>query len=384
MRDLDNLIRDHLERTARPPQLDPGLFDGIDRRRAQRATRRRIGSGALGLVILALFAAVAFALSRSAGGPIAPATHSPPSPMPTVQPVSPNGAIVVVFADANGHHSLWSVSAGTQTRLTSGPNDLQPAVNPTGDKVAFSRTEGSNGTGGSGIYTVPIEGGRISRLLDASWFATDPSWSPDGTEIAFAGGGHLAGQSLNRPSGIYVMSVGGQTVPKLIYAGKTDFAVEGHPSWSPDGSKLVFQGANAALSTPPSFDLYVINSDGSGPATDITNSPESETGPAWSPDGTRIAFSLQPAPVSGVLAPPATKGSITTIAMDGSRRVLLTDGKTLDVDPAWSPDGKLIVFARTVGHRSGPSYILEVSATGRPQIISTGTNGGDPFWQKVH
>ena len=279
---------------------------------------------------------------------------------------------------------MWSLdTAGDQLQLTSGANDLQPAVDPTGQTVAFSRTEGTNATAGSGIYTVPIGGGAVSRLLDASWFAADPAWSPDGTKIAFAGGGHLIGQSLSRPSGIYVMSADGRGSPRLVYSGKTDFAVEGHPSWSPDGSKLVFQGGNAALSDPPNFDLYVIDSDLSGPAVDITNTPDSETGPAWSPDGSRIAFSLQPATEQGSLARPA-KGAIGVVASDGSGRVLLTDGKALDTDPGWSPDGTLIAFARTINAKgeSPPSYILEVTATGRPQIVSTSIIGSDPFWTK--
>ena len=396
MPDLDDLIRDHLERAAQPPRPDPKLFHGIDRRRAERATRRRVGSTAMAIVILALFAGVALALSRSSGG-VGQATNSA---SPSVVPVPPNGAIVIVFTDASGHRALGSVtSAGLHAEITSGPDDIQPAVNPAGDTVVFSRIEGANGTGGSGIYTVPVGGGRVSRLLDPSWFATDPAWSPDGTKIVFAGGGHLAGQSLSRRSGIYVMSADGRSPPKLVYAGKTDLDVEGHPSWSPDGSRLVFQDANAALSSPPNFDLYVINSDGSGVATDITNSPESETGPAWSPDGRRIAFSRQPGSGTGVISPRARTGSIATVTVRkpasgvlSGPTLLLTDGHSLDVDPAWSPDGKLIVFARsgtrsgnrtTAGQIGGATYILEVSTTGHPQTISTGTNGSDPFWQKA-
>ena len=380
MPDLDDLIRDHLERSARPPLPDPKLFHGIDRRRAQRATRRRTGSVAMAIVILALFAGVAFALSRSSGG-VPPATQST---SPSVGPVSPNGAIVYVSTDPNGNHSLWSItSAGSQTRLTSGPNDLEPAVNPAGDTVAFSRAEGKNGAEGSGLYTVPIGGGQVSRILDAPWFATDPTWSPNGTKIAFSSGGSVVGVNMpGRAFGIYVMSADGSGLPVLLFARQTGLAVAGHPSWSPNGFKLVFEATNAALSNPPNFDLYVINADGTGSARNITNSPESETNPAWSPDGRRIAFSVQPATAPRVMAKPPNRGNIATIAVDGSGRVLLTDLTTLDVDPAWSPDGSSIVFAR-INQGGAASYILEVSTTGRAQTISTGINGGDPFWQKA-
>jgi Tol biopolymer transport system component len=43
------------------------------------------------------------------------------------------------------------------------------------------------------------------------------------------------------------MSADGSTTPQIVYAGRTDLAVEAHPSWSPDGTKLVFQEGNVSV-----------------------------------------------------------------------------------------------------------------------------------------
>jgi len=59
---------------------------------------------------------------------------------------------------------------------------------------------------------------------------------------------------------------------------------DGSPSWSPDGTKIAFCSTKDG-----NAEIYVMNADGTG-AIRLTNNPAWEDSPSWSPDGTRIAF----------------------------------------------------------------------------------------------
>jgi len=102
-----------------------------------------------------------------------------------------------------------------------------------------------------------------------------PTWSPDGSKIAFAR--HLAGTS---GEAIYVRDLATGNETQLPVAGSGyDF----DPEWSPDGTRIAYDDK---------YSIYVVNVDGSNLAQ-LTN-PNSQCGvrfPTWSPDGTAIVFS---------------------------------------------------------------------------------------------
>ncbi|MBT7915447.1 hypothetical protein HN588_16235, partial [Candidatus Bathyarchaeota archaeon] len=60
---------------------------------------------------------------------------------------------------------------------------------------------------------------------------------------------------------------------------------ERKPTWSPDGTQIAFDGGDSFKS-----DIYLVNIDGTG-IVRLTDHPEWDQYPAWSPDGTQIAFS---------------------------------------------------------------------------------------------
>jgi hypothetical protein len=222
-----------------------------------------------------------------------------------------------------------------------------------------------------------------TRVLDSSWFVADPAWSPDGSKIAFAGGGRSS------PVGIYTVGIIPPTKPRLVYAAPTDISVVAHPSWSPDGSRLVFAQANAASSTPPDFDLYVVAADGTGTANDITPGSynlagtsipgsDSQVQPAWSPDGRLIAFASQQSGSHSLV----TSSALTLISPDGTGLRYLTGGVLLDQNPSWSPDGKQIVFESESGSPIGSRVgIFTMPAAGGPQSFVR--FGSDPSWQPI-
>jgi uncharacterized repeat protein (TIGR01451 family) len=100
-----------------------------------------------------------------------------------------------------------------------------------------------------------------------------PTWSPDGSEIAF-----ISNRSGNND--IWKMPSAGGTATQITATG----ANEGAPDWSPDGTLIAYQ-SNAAGNN----DIWTIPASGGTPAQ-ITTDAGNDAQPDWSPSGTRIAF----------------------------------------------------------------------------------------------
>jgi len=143
--------------------------------------------------------------------------------------------------------------------------------------------------------------------------------------------------------------------------------LEDQPSWSPDGSRLVFVSDRDRREG----DLYVVNRDGTG-LTRLTDDDLAEADPAWSPDGDYIAFVAS-------TDPRGYGGNIFLARVDGSDRRQLTDNATDKRHPAWSPDSSHIAFQAFVNDSWG-LYLLN-AADGTVTLL-TDSDGEDtePRW----
>jgi Tol biopolymer transport system component len=147
------------------------------------------------------------------------------------------------------------------------------------------------------------------------------------------------------------------------------FSPTGEPSWSPDGTKIVFQGTPSARGS----DLYVVNSDGTGGLTRLTDTPEFEGTPAWSPDGSKIAFSRFVPPCVSTVC----NFEIFVMNADGTGVERLTFDEDQDSDPSWSPDGAQIAW----GNLNGVTDIRVMNADGSDQRgYSPPALGYEPAW----
>jgi hypothetical protein len=168
------------------------------------------------------------------------------------------------------------------TRL-SGIYGSGPRWSPDGTRITFVY--------GSNIYVVHADGSAMTKLTNArpGYYYTSPDWSPDGTRIAFASNAaDVAGEIFTmNPDGSGVTNLTQALARGLLASGSV---MDSAPSWSPDGSKIAFLSsrANPAYNSSPL--LFVMNSDGSG-QTRLTDPFYGGTDypPMWSPDG-RIAF----------------------------------------------------------------------------------------------
>jgi TolB protein len=203
-------------------------------------------------------------------------------------------------------------------------NTFQPSWSPDGKEIAAAKP-------GRGIYVIRVGDGGARRLSTGESDEA-PAWSPDGKLILF----HRQVTATNWD--IYGVRPGGGGLRRVTHDGLQQL----HPTWSPRGAKIAFteQQRNG------NWVIYTMRVDGSG-RKQVTAEKDSSQEPSWSPRGDRIAFIAQ---VSG-------SESIAVINVDGSGRTPLTDSSLAVTAPSWSPDGRKVVFAaKDVSSGAHPSH----------------------------
>ena len=144
-----------------------------------------------------------------------------------------------------------------------------PVWSPDGGQIAITAV-GKDGPGYTSMYVMDASPARATgrpRLLTPEYLqgTQEPSWSPDGTEIAFNGGGD-----------IYKIDVNTLQETRLTKG----FDAEHSPTWSPDGEKIAYLRDVTAPDMMTS--VYVVDSDGSAP-TLVRNLPASADAVDWRP-----------------------------------------------------------------------------------------------------
>lgn len=193
-------------------------------------------------------------------------------------------------------------------------------------KIAFV----SNRDGNPEIYVMNADGSNQTRLTNSPFTDENPSFSPDGTKIAFH-------SHRNHPTGylgeVYVMNDDGSNQRRLT----TSIENEGdssQPAWSPDGTRIAYVRYDSSDGNK----INVINTNGTGQTTIFTTGfPVLDV--AWSPNGSKIAFVLE----DGYEAI-----NIYVMNANGNNVAQLTQATIFEYNlaPAWSPDSAKIAFSR--------------------------------------
>ena len=357
---------------------------------------------------------------------------------------SPDGKqVVFVSTRAAGTANLWMLDVVTrQARpLTSGHGgDFRPAWSPDGEWIAFSSDRESSLPPAKGrwerlhlvdIYLVRPDGTGLKRISEHGNFCGSPKWTPDSKSvIAYCMSAeetytYRSGDEDGATKLVQIDAATGET--KLVVAGpgvkisssvlasgeiayvRNDKSSHGvfyasgkpgpagsdlnSPSWSPDGTTLVYsrytrqsnpepskvwsRNANYELFTTaflPACDstrerfavtkadyeaetmsLFVVEE--GKPARSVLERKDMILGPQWSPDGRQIIFGIGGFPLFDTIGHgPAQVGIVNA---DGSEFHLVTSGPNSNAFPSFAPDGKHIVY-RTTGPEGGGLRIMEL------------------------
>lgn len=255
---------------------------------------------------------------------------------------------------------IKSVSGKTTTQITSDPaDDVMPVFSPDGKTICFA----SNRAGNWDIYSTSIEGGTTVQLTSDADHELHPSWSPDGRTVAYCKFG-----SQSQRWEIWTVDVANPGVRNFL-----DYGV--FPQWCPDPArnKMLFQRAKQRGSRDYSvWTIDVVNGQAKHPTEIVSAANAALINPSWSPDGSRIVFVTVVDPETSPNDRPA-QSDLWIVNLDGSDRTMITNGQFSNFQPVWATNN-VVYF---VSDRSGTDNVWStpVGRTNPASLTPTHTAG---------
>ena len=257
---------------------------------------------------------------------------------------------LIAFERNIGNLEIFSINpngTGATNLTNNAATDQDPSWSPDGSKIAFA----SDRSGTFDIWTMNANGTNQTNVTPAAvGNQFHPTWSPNGSTLAFENVVTL---------GISTVPSGGGAITDITFPDGLTFTSDFDPSWGPGNqiavSRLVFPGGTS--------DLFKIAANGTG-VTPVGVIGGTEVTPDWSPNSQRLVFDT-------ILGP-----GLSLINADGLALTPLTGA--VDANPAYSPDGLQVVFDRASEIRTIPA------AGGGVTQVTTGANDADPSWQPTN
>ena len=244
-----------------------------------------------------------------------------------------NAIMAMDFDGAN----LYGVSNNSSTNIL-------PAWSPSGGQIAYTSFMRNN----PDLYVAGAGGGRPKKLSGQPGMNTGASWSPDGSKIAVT-------LSKDGNPEIYIISASDGSIIKRLTENK---AIDTSPAWSPDGGSIAF--VSDRNGGPQIFVVSV----GGGNAAQVSTNGSYNTTPTWSPKkGKRIiAYTTRD---GGTY-------DIVTLDLDSKEMKRITQNEGQNEEPAFSPNGRAIAFARA----GQGVFIANADGTGKAQKVWSGSATG--------
>lgn len=380
--------------------------------------------GLLGVIAILAVSLTAYWYLTSTEKPASPISVSRPTQVTTwsgldlFPSLSGDGRMVAFSSDRTGNFEIYVkqlVNGARDVQVTSdGNQNLQPTISPDGSFIAFhSKKRG-------GIWIIPSTGGTAKQLSE---FGSAPAFSPDGSQIAFQSDplNDLSSNVRNAlpPSVIWtVPAIGGE--PKQLTKKGEPAGGHGHPSWSPDGKRLVFDVSDWASARLACLDVE------SSAVTQLPIADGPVSDPIFSADGNFVYFSanmnstLQSVRIDGceIKGEPedlfdSSGPRIRQMTLDRSgKRIVYTtlettsniwrtrltapgvaepeqltrDAHTRTVYPTFSPDGRRIAFQKFSAGNISHIWLInsdgsnEEQIGSRPSLSTAWARDGSRIW----
>ena len=322
--------------------------------------------------------------------------------------ISPDGKLVAYVvtkvdrAQNRRNSSIWMAATDSSRApwqfTTSPQTSNSPRWSPDGKSIAFLSSRPAEATPAAGsstpaeqprnqVYLLSMNGGEARRITSLKNGVSVFRWSPDGTRLVVVSrvgpSDSRSGDSKDRSdvrhykNSSYKFNDTGWFDDRRAHfwvvdvkSGEAKQITQGHdwndsdPQWTPDGNRsaLVSNRTGKEYDHNRNTDVWVINADGSGKLTKISDHNESDNQPRWSPDGNWIAFTgeIQDRDHPEIWLAPAAGGKPSTLAANG-----------LDLIPGgleWSADSKSIYFETGV---KGELHLFRVDVPAKSVIQVT-------------
>ena len=224
-----------------------------------------------------------------------------------------------------GERLTWAPDSASIAFISSveGPEDDEA----TGDPVVIRRylykptaSEGNtrfNDNRRVHVFLVSASGGEVSQLTDGSFYEHSVDFSPDGEEVMFIS---------NRESDpdrffnydIFAVRVDDQTLRRLTRTENAEY----RPRFSPDGSKIAYQGTTRGLTssetTMEDTHIWIMNADGSE-RRELASVDNRHGAPQWAPDGSSVYFTVQERGSITLYKVPASGGTTERVFQERGR-----------------------------------------------------------------
>jgi len=263
---------------------------------------------------------------------------------------------IVFQSNADGDNEIYLLNSQGLLQLTHNTwNDEYPVWSPDGRKIAFS----ANPKGNSDLFIMSADGSGITPIASSSLDESEPSWFPDGQSLAYT---REMRTTLKRDVSLYRISLKTGKTVKVI----PDYSrINSIPDVSPQANLIAFTGKR-----PLGWDVAVYHV---GLKTvEFLDQRGKSCRARFSPNGKHLAY---------VSSQSDGKGDIWLMLPDGGQKRKLTDrSETYDYFPAWSADGRHIVFSSSNQHNHEGDWALHVVEvqTGKVKILFDGP-GNDIF-----
>lgn len=262
-------------------------------------------------------------------------------------------------------------------RLTFSHNASNPKWSPTGGRIAFER--------GGAAWVMKADGSGKAKLTDGELVG----WMPTGGRVLVVRDlGSNPYEEQNPTWWLHDISTGTEEqlpieLPLVEdldppYAGYDEWSFAAEPTLSPDGELLALtlrRNDNADSGYDYYFgSFFTVRLDGSG-LTRIPKYDYSFGSPSWSPDGSELVYwTSEPRAFCGY-------SYLRSIRLDGTQGAVDISRGCDEVDPAWSPDGKKITY--TVAN--GRLMLAKLNGTGIKVVLPDKPNvhRSEPDWRSV-